>query len=72
MLEDLRTRPYESLSVEEKIILTTSVKLINHFKGMESAGIIDQAHTANFIGSVKKLAAVACEALKSSTSHPVG
>lgn len=60
MLDTLKSRPYESLTVEERIILTTSVKLIKHFKAMESAGIVNKEATANFIGSVKKLAAVAC------------
>lgn len=59
-LDELRKKPYEELSVEERIILTTSTKLIKHFKGMESAGIVDSPNTAKFIGSVLKLAAVAC------------
>lgn len=60
MLEELKAQPYESLTVDERIILTTSTNLIKHFKGMESAGIIDSEKTAKFIGSVKKLASVAC------------
>ena len=69
VLEELKNRPYESLSVEERIILTTSTKLIKHFKGMESAGIIDQENTAKFIGSVKKLTAIACGALTPIVGH---
>ena len=59
-LEELKLRPYEELSVEERIIVTTSTKLIKHFKGMENAGIIGKEDTAKFIGSVKKLTAIAC------------
>lgn len=60
MLEELKARPYEELSVEERIIVTTSTNLIKHFKGMESAGLIDSEKASKFIGSVKKLASVAC------------
>lgn len=59
-LDELKAQPYESLTIEERIVLTTSTKLISHFKGMESAGILSDEKTALFIGSVKKLAAVAC------------
>lgn len=60
MLEELKAKDYESLSVEERIIVTTSTNLIKHFKGMESAGLLDSEKTSKFIGSVKKLAAIAC------------
>lgn len=65
-LEELKAQPYETLSVEERIIVTTSTKLIKHFKGMENAGIINKDDTAKFIGSVKKLAAIACNSPKPS------
>ena len=64
MLEELKARDYETLTLDERIIVTTSTNLIKHFKGMESAGIIDSQNTARFIGSVKKLASVACTGLK--------
>ena len=71
MLEELKAREYETLTVDERIIVTTSTNLIKHFKGMESAGIIDAQNTAKFIGSVKKLASVACIAL-GAQNRPTG
>ena len=49
----------ETLSLKDKIVETTSSKLIKHFRGLEDAGIIDKETTANLIGCVKKLTAIA-------------
>jgi hypothetical protein len=48
-----------NLPVPERIVRTTSSKLIKHFRGLESAGIIDRETAANLIGCVKKLSSVA-------------
>lgn len=60
MLEDLKARDYETLTVDERIIVTTSTNLIKHFRGMEAAGLLASDMAGKFIGSVKKLASVAC------------
>lgn len=50
---------FEKLPLEERIILTTSTKLKKHFRGLESAGIIDRDTTSNLIGCVMKLVNIA-------------
>lgn len=59
----MNTQPVEpelqELPIHERIIRTTSSKLIKHFRGLESAGIIDRETASNLIGSVKKLVSVA-------------
>lgn len=61
MIRDIYTLPFDSLTIEEQIIRTTSGKLIKHFRGLEDAGFIDTPTASNLIGSVKKLASIACE-----------
>ena len=51
--------PLENLPLNERIIKTTETKLLKHFRGLESAGILDNTTTANLIGCVKKLVSVA-------------
>lgn len=72
MLDELKAQDYETLTVDQRIIVTTSTNLIKHFKGMESAGLLDTANTARFIGSVKKLASVACIAISGIKPQPEG
>jgi len=55
----VETVDFEKLPLEERIVLTTSTKLIKHFRGLESAGIIDRDTTSNLIGCVKKLVNIA-------------
>lgn len=62
MLEELKTRDYESLTVEERIIVTTSTNLIKHFKGLELSGFLDADKASKMIGAVLKLSNVACGA----------
>lgn len=59
MNNEFENVPFEELPEDERIIRTTSSKLIKHFRGLESSGILDQSTTANMIGSVKKLVAIA-------------
>lgn len=50
---------FEKLPLKERILITASSKLMKHFRGLESAGILDHDTTANLVGCVKKIVAVA-------------
>ena len=54
-----KTIEFEQLPLKEKIIRTTSTKLIKHFRGLENAGMLRKEEAANLIGCVKKLNSVA-------------
>lgn len=62
MNRDINELPFDSLTIEEQIIRTTSGKLIKHFRGLEDANFIEREVASSMIGTVKKLAAVALEA----------
>lgn len=62
MQRDIYELPFDSLTLEEQIIRTTSGKLIKHFRGLEDAGFIEREAAANLIGCVKKLAKTGLEA----------
>lgn len=47
------------MSTKERIVVTTSTKLLQHFRGLESSGMMDKDTASHFIGCVKKLTAVA-------------
>lgn len=61
MQRDIYELPFDSLTLEEQIIRTTSGKLIKHFRGLEDAGFIDRESASSLIGTVKKLASVALD-----------
>lgn len=50
---------FEKLPLKERIIITASSKLMKHFRGLESAGMLDAQTTANLVGCVKKITAIA-------------
>lgn len=52
-------KEYDALPLKDKIIITASGKLIKHFKGLESATLLNEAETSSLIGCVKKLVSVA-------------
>jgi hypothetical protein len=52
-------KPYEQMSTKERIVVTTSTKLLQHFRGLESSGMMDKETASNFIGCIKKLTAIA-------------
>lgn len=47
------------LEVSERIIVTTTSKLIHFLRSLEDTGILPADKASNLIGSVKKLASVA-------------
>lgn len=49
----------EKLPLKDRIIITASSKLLKHFRGLESAGMLDKETTANLVGCVKKITAIA-------------
>jgi len=50
---------YECMTLKDKVIITATLKLLKHFRGLEQAGILPEAAAASFIGCVKKLSAIA-------------
>lgn len=61
MHRDIYELPFDSLTIEEQIVRTTSGKLIKHFRGLEDAGFIDRETASSMIGTVKKLTSIALE-----------
>lgn len=49
----------DKLPLKDRIIVTASSKLLKHFRGLESAGMLDKETTANLVGCVKKITAIA-------------
>lgn len=50
---------YHEMSEDQKIVRTTSTKLIKHFRGLEDAGLLPEHIAANLIGCVRKLTTLA-------------
>lgn len=50
---------YHEMSEDQKIVRTTSTKLIKHFRGLEDAGVLPDHMASNLIGCVRKLTTLA-------------
>ena len=50
---------FESLTTDEQILITASSKLIKHFRGLESSGLLEEDKVASLIGCVKKIVGIA-------------
>ena len=52
-------KEFDALPLKDRIIITASGKLIKHFKGLESANLLNEKEASTMIGCVKKLVSVA-------------
>lgn len=50
---------YDSLSPDEKALLTASSKLLKHFRGLEASNLLKQEDAASLIGCVMKIVSIA-------------
>lgn len=58
-------KEFDNLSTRDKIIVTTSGKLVKHFKGLEAATLLSKEETAKLIGCVRKLVSMTEKGLTS-------
>lgn len=59
MTQATRSEDLKDLPTGEAILRTTSSQLIKHFRGLESARILNQQEASKLIGCVKKIVSVA-------------
>lgn len=55
----MSSEEYAALPLKEKIILTTGSKLVEHFRGLELAGMMSTEAATNMIGCIRKLQSIA-------------
>lgn len=55
----MTSEEFKSLPLKERIILTAGSKIIEHFRGLELAGMINKESAKNLIGCVRKLQSIA-------------
>lgn len=58
----LTAEQFNALPLKERVKIKAETKLTKHFRGLESAGLLDREQTAEYIGYIKDLIRLADQA----------